>query len=101
MTDIKQLKDFITSRITEVENKAINPKLENDNGLLLHFIPEILIDTEAKTIDWSDASQKSIIKHSFRKLSDLGTIYTDRTDRIEGYTPNGKFFNCFQNGIVE
>jgi len=102
MIDINEIKEFISTRIKAVENKSINENLENDNGLLLHFVPETLIEEKInKPIDWANSDHQFIIKHGFRKFSDLQTAYVDQTDRIEGYTPNSEFFNCFQNGIIE
>jgi len=102
MTDINQIKDFISDRIKAVENKTINPKLDNDSGILLHLIPETLIDTSTtKPIDWTNRTHQFAIKHGFRRFSDLETTYNEKADCIEGYTPDWKFFSCFQNGIIE
>lgn len=58
MVEINEIRDLISTRIKTVENKSINEKLENDNGLLLHFIPETLIDKTAKPIDWDNKNHQ-------------------------------------------
>ncbi len=95
----EQMKDFVTQRIELIENKGIKENLPNGNGLLINFIPENLIDQNL--INWKDKKHPFIIKHAFRRMSDLTTIYEDLGTEILGYTPDREYFICFQNGIIE
>lgn len=95
-----EMKDFVSSRIEILERKVLNANLQNENGILIHFIPENLINN--KPINWAGNKQDQFsIKYEFRRFSDTTTIYEDKGDGILGYTPNRELFFCFQDGIIE
>ena len=95
----KQMKDFIKERINLIENNGIKENFSNQNGLLIHIIPGNLIDKNL--IKWSEEKHQDIIKRAFKKIIEIETIYEDLDTGILGYTPDKKYFMCFQNGIVE
>lgn len=97
----EQMKDFVKSRIELINNGSIKDSLAPKNGLLVHIIPSIL--EVGNIINWTDKklNHEFIIKHSFRKFSDLDSTFDNLGDRILGYTPRRILFNCFQSGIIE
>ena len=98
--NIEQMNDFIAERINLIKDNKIKEKLPNQNGLLIHIIPEKLI--EENLIDWSKERHQNILKNdAFKRLSGINTNYEDLGNRILGYSPDKKYFICFQNGIVE
>jgi hypothetical protein len=97
--NIDEMKEFVNQRIDSVEKKDVNEGLVNTNGILIHFIPENLLD--GNPLDWNNGDHKFKIKHSFRRLSGLDTQYSDLGDKILSYTPNNEYYICFQNGITE
>lgn len=96
---LKEMNDFVNSRIESIENKEIDQNLFNLNGTLIQFIPENLINTSP--LNWNNTNQKNLIKGAFRRLSSLETNYSDSNNGIVGYTPNNEYFICFKNGIIE
>jgi len=97
--NIEQMKTFVAERIKLIDDKGIKENLSNQNGLLIHVIPENLV--KQNLIDRSNESHKKIINEAFRRLSKVNTIYEDLESGIFGYSPNEKYFMCFQNGIIE
>ena len=95
----KEMKNFVSERIKLIEDRGIKKNLLDKNGLLINIIPENRIDQNL--INWKDENHQFTIKHAFRRLSDLTTIYEDKGTEILGYTPDREYFICFQNGIIE
>ncbi|MCB2408864.1 hypothetical protein [Hymenobacter lucidus] len=97
--DIEEMKNFVGQRIRSVENKEVDKDFLNNSGVLIHFIPENLLDNNV--LDWSSKDHQFKIKNSFRRLSGLEAKYTNLDDRVLSYTPNDEYYICFQNGITE
>jgi hypothetical protein len=95
----EEMTAFVGQRIESVKTKEVNPKLNNINGILLHFISDNLLDTNP--IDWTNKDHTFKVTHSFRRFSELDTVHSDLGDRIVGYTPDREYYICFQNGIIE
>ncbi len=93
------MKSFIAERIESIQQKEVNAELFSESGILLHFIPETLFDMNP--IDWGNKDHVFKIKYSFRRFSELDTIYTNSGTKIIGYSPNKEYFSCFQNGVIE
>jgi hypothetical protein len=74
-------------------------QIPNNNGLLIHIIPEELITQNL--INWENDNHKSLIKKSFHRSPFVDTIYDNTESEIIGFIPNEQYFVCFQNGIIE
>lgn len=98
---VEKMKEFVGSRIDLISKGQIHDKIPKINGVLVHVIPQN--QELCKPIDWNndDANHKFILKNSFRRFSDLKSIYIENADGILSVNPDREFYYCFHNGIIE
>jgi|WetSurMetagenome_2_1015567.scaffolds.fasta_scaffold108794_2 hypothetical protein len=96
---IKKNKEIINNRIIEIKKGLVNPKLDSSSGILLHFLPEVLL--KEFDFNWEDRNQSNLIKREFRNFSSSETHYYKNKDGITGYTPDREYFISYKNGVIE
>lgn len=97
----EQMIDLVKERMELIKQKGIKESLPNSNGLLVHVIPQNLLVESPLDFNNPNLNHEFILKHSFRRFSDLDSTFEKLNDGILGYTPDRQYYISFNNGLVE